>query len=253
MNDLAIQRGYGVFDFFRTVNSKFIFLDDHLDRLFYSAERMRLPVGKTKEELRGILSELAKQNKLPDSGIKVTLTGGYSADGYSIADPNLIIIQRQLTINDNTASPGIKLVTYEHQRQLPDIKTIDYLMAIWLKPYITGHGADDVLYYKNGIITECPRSNIFIVTKDERIITPAANILKGVNRKYILQLASKSYAVEERDISIEEAVNAKEVFITSTTKQVLPVIEIDQKKIGTGVPGNIALLLKKQLQELTYS
>jgi branched-chain amino acid aminotransferase len=213
---------------------------------------MRLPVGKTKEELKEILSELSQQNNISNSGIRVTLTGGYSADGYSLAAPNLIITQKKLSISDDIP-PAIKLVTYEHQRQLPDVKTIDYLMAIWLKPYITQHNADDVLYHTNGILSECPRSNIFIVTKDERIATPAVNILKGVNRNRILALASKNYAIEERDISIEDVLNAKEVFITSTTKQVLPVVEINGKKIAQGLSGTITLLLKKELQQLVYS
>ena len=252
MNDLAVQRGYGVFDFFRTINSKFVFIDDHLDRLFYSAQRMTLPLRKTKEELKGILSELSQQNNLPDSGIRVTLTGGYSADGYSLAAPNLIITQKKLPVSD-APLPGIKLITYEHQRQLPDVKTIDYLVAIWLKPYIVQHGADDVLYHSNGIITECPRSNIFIVTEDEKIATPAINILNGVNRKHILKLASKRYTVEERNISIEDVLSAKEVFITSTTKQVLPIVEVNGNKIADGIPGNITFLLRKELQQLVYS
>lgn len=253
MNDLAIQRGYAVFDFFRTINGKFIFLNDHLDRFFYSAERMHLPISYTKQELKEVLSELAERNKLPDSGIRVTLTGGYSTDGYSVASPNLVITQKGLPISDKDTPVGIKLVSYGHQRQLPEVKTIDYLMAIWLKPYIIQHGADDVLYHASGIITECPRSNIFMVTKDGTIATPATNILKGVNRKQLLELAPKFYKVEERNISIEELLNAKEVFITSTTKQVLPVIEINGMKIANGLPGNITLSLKKELQKLVYS
>ena len=214
---------------------------------------MRLPIGKSKEEIKGVLSELAAQNNIPDSGIRITLTGGYSADGYSLTTPNLIITQKRLEINANNGPTGIKLVTYEHQRQLPEVKTIDYLMAIWLKPYILDHGADDVLYHHNGIITECPRSNFFIVTKDDKIVTPANNILKGVNRKHILQLASKNYETEERDILIEEVMSAKEAFIISTTKGVLPVVEMNSKKIANGVPGKTTLLLGEKLQYLVQS
>ncbi|MES1220674.1 MAG: aminotransferase class IV, partial [Bacteroidota bacterium] len=93
VNDLAIQRGYGIFDFFRTINGRFIFIDDHLDRFFHSASKMRLPVNKTKDEFKALIAELAEKNKMPDSGIRVTLTGGYSADGYTVANPNLIITQ----------------------------------------------------------------------------------------------------------------------------------------------------------------
>lgn len=250
VNDLAIQRGYGIFDFFRTINGKFIFMDDHLDRFFYSASKMRLQVGKTKDELKALLAELADKNNMPNSGIRVTLTGGYSADGYAVSNPNLVITQKPLLIIEEDIQAGISLVSYEHQRQLPDVKTIDYIMAIWLKPYVLQHNADDVLYHKSRIITECPRSNFFIVTKDERVVTPANNILKGINRNKILRIAREKFTTEEKDISLDDAMTAKEAFITSTTKQVLPVLKIDGQVIGSGKPGETTLWLRKQMQQL---
>ncbi|MGC4034451.1 MAG: aminotransferase class IV [Chitinophagaceae bacterium] len=253
VNDLSIQRGYGIFDFFKTIDGKFIFLDDHLDRFYYSAERMRLPVGKTRQELVDILTELSIKNNLPDSGIKVTLTGGYSDDGYTLGSPNLIITQKNLTLNKSNTLPGLKLITWEHQRQMPDVKTIDYLMAIWLRPHILQQNADDVLYHTNGIVTECPRTNFFIVTKDNHVVTPAKKILKGITRKYVLQLAAEFYQVEERDISIEEVMNAKEAFIASTTKGITPISEVNANKIGNGNTGEITKTLQKHLQELVYS
>ncbi|MES1224398.1 MAG: aminotransferase class IV [Bacteroidota bacterium] len=250
VNDLAIQRGYGIFDFFRTINGKFIFIDDHLDRFFHSASKMRLPVNMAKDEFKALLAELAEKNKMPDSGIRVTLTGGYSADGYAVANPNLVITQKPLLITQEDIPSGISLVSYQHQRQLPDVKTIDYIMAIWLKPYITQHHADDVLYHRGGIVTECPRSNIFIVTQDEQLITPANNILKGINRNKILQIVGENFTTKEKDISLDDVISAKEVFITSTTKLVLPVLKVDGHLIGTGKPGQITLQLRKQLQQL---
>jgi branched-chain amino acid aminotransferase len=133
--DLSIQRGYGLFDFFKTINHKPVFCDDHLNRFFRSAERLRLHVGKTREELKAIVAGLQQRNDLADSGIRLTLTGGYSSDGYSLATPNLIITQQPLMIDLKAeCPPPIRIITYAHQRQLPDIKTIDYLMAIWLQP-----------------------------------------------------------------------------------------------------------------------
>jgi len=211
---------------------------------------MHLPVGKSREELKNVLHGLSVKNNIPDSGIKITLTGGYSEDGYSLKKPNLIITQKALSFSHNDFSKGLKLVTYGHQRQLPDVKTIDYLMAIWLKPFIAEKGADDGLYHKSGIVTECPRSNIFIVTNDDRIITPADNILKGVTRKHLIAVAKGKFVVEEKNVSIEDIVKAKEVFITSTTKQVLPVLQVDDHVIGNGKTGAITLWLKEQLSQL---
>jgi len=249
VSDLSIQRGYGIFDFFRTINNRSIHLDDHLERFFYSAERMRLPVGKTKEKLKEIISELIQKNNIPHSGIRITLTGGYSLDGYSLSRPNLIISQKPLTINDDVVST-IKLVSYAHQRQLPDVKSIDYMMAIWLKTYIEKKGADDLLYHTEGIVTESPRSNFFIVTADDKIVTPANNILKGINRKYVKGIAKKHFTFEERDITLGEAYHAKEAFLTSTTKLVLPVVKIDDKIIGNGKAGKTSLFIRQLLKDL---
>src|SRR6185312_6948690 len=134
-----------------------------------------------------------------------TLTGGYSPDGYTLSEPNLIITQNpiQLPMPD-VYEKGIRLVSYSHVRQMPDVKTIDYLMAIWLQPYVKEHNADDVLYQRDGLVSECPRSNFFIVTKDDKVITPAENILKGVIRGKVLALAQQIGPIEERPVSLDD-------------------------------------------------
>src|SRR5882757_1275611 len=81
VSDLAIQRGYGIFDFLKTIDRTPIFLDEHLNRFSHSAEQLRLPIQRSKEELHTILRLLMEKNNIPDSGIKLTLTGGYSPDG----------------------------------------------------------------------------------------------------------------------------------------------------------------------------
>lgn len=229
VGDLAIQRGYGVFDFFKVVNFVPVFLNEHLERFYFSAKEMRLKVPYSKDELKKIIFELLEKNHVSDTGVRITLTGGYSQDGYQLSNPNLIISLRSFNSPPvNELAKPIKLITYEHQRQLPHVKTIDYLMAIWLQPIVRQHNADDILYHQNGIVTECPRSNFFIVTNDDKIITPSENILKGVMRMKVLQAATLNYHVEERAVSIEEIKRAKEAFITSTTKTILPVHQVDE-------------------------
>lgn len=76
VTDLSIQRGYGIFDFFKTINGKPVFLDDHIARFYNSAQKMHLRISQTPEELKDIITELMQKNNLPDSGIKMTLTGG---------------------------------------------------------------------------------------------------------------------------------------------------------------------------------
>lgn len=233
VTDLSIQRGYGIFDYFMTLEGRPIFLDDHLDRFFHSAAQLRLPVSRTREELTAIIAGLQRRNDIPDSGIRMTLTGGYSADGYTLSQPNLIITQKPLdTAITPICEPPIRLVTYPHCRQMPGTKTIDYLMAIWLQPYIRQHGANDVLYHLGGIVSECPRSNFFIVTADNTVVTPAKNILLGITRMKILEVAATRFRTEQRDVTLEDIRMAKEAFVASTTKHVLPVSHVDGHPIG---------------------
>lgn len=228
VQDLSIQRGYGIFDFFKVQNSVPVFLEEHLSRFYFSAERMRLNCGYSNDELKKMIFELLKMNNASNTGVRITLTGGYSEDGYHLSKPNLIISLRSFSSpTKEQFEKGIKLITYEHQRQLPEVKSIDYLMAIWLQPFMKQNNADDVLYHQNGIVSECPRSNFFIVTNDDCIVTPSKNILKGVMRNKLIEIAKTGFKVEERDVTIEEIKSAKEAFITSTTKTILPVRQID--------------------------
>ena len=254
VSDLAIQRGYGIFDFFKTLDGKPIFLEDHLDRFFHSAAQLRLDIGRTRDELRLIIHELQEANRIPDSGIRITLTGGYSPDGYSLARPNLIITQQPLQVTVTEDLPrSIRLITWPHQRQMPDVKTIDYLMAIWLQPHIRDNGADDVLYYRDGLISECPRSNFFIVTPNDTVVTPYRHILKGITRIKLLEIAGLRYRVEQRDLHLDELKTAKEAFITSTTRQVVPVVQVDKQIIGGGASGEISRWLNNELYRLARS
>lgn len=250
ITDLSIQRGYGIFDFFKTVQGKPIFLEDHLDRFFNSATKMHLTIKQSRAELKTILSELILKNNIPDSGIKITVTGGYSADGFTQpADSNLIITQYPFTIPMEFNPKGISIITYDYQRQLSEMKTIDYSMAIWLQPLIKEKGADDVVYHHNGLLKETPRANFFIVSADQEVITAKNNVLKGVIRKNILNLQNPGFKITERDFTLEELTDASEAFITSTTKHILPVLKIDGKPVGDGKAGPVSAHLSKSLLE----
>ena len=106
-SDLAIQRGYGIFDFLVTVNGKPIFLEDNLLRFYSSAQSMHLPVTLNQKELIGAIDQLMGKNQLPNSGIRLTLTGGNSPDGYSIGNPNLIISQSPFNYQNQVFENGL--------------------------------------------------------------------------------------------------------------------------------------------------
>jgi D-alanine transaminase/branched-chain amino acid aminotransferase len=249
VNDLSIHRGYGIFDFFKVIGNRPIFIDDHLNRLYRSAAAMNLDAGLDRQVLNQAIDRLMEKNHLPDSAIKIILTGGYSADGYTMGAPNLIIIQTPFKMENPEEAKPIKLVTYQHLRQLPAIKTIDYLQAVLLRQFIKDNQADEVLYHYDNQISECPRANFFIVT-DEEIITPKDNILAGITRSKILQLSIENYRVVERNISLGDLRNAREAFISSSTKNASAVIAVDGKNIGDGKPGKITRLINEKLAEL---
>ena len=181
-----------------------------------------------KQQLEAVIVELIRKNEAVHCGIRLSLTGGYSPDGYNPAEPNLVVsVHRFQLPTPDDFSRGIRLMSHAYQRQLPHIKTIDYLMAVMLQPRLKEINADDILYHQDGNITECPRANFFIVTAANKLVTPSLNILKGITRARILNAATSLMEVEERNLSMEELKSAKEAFITSTTKMVLPVQAVD--------------------------
>ena len=166
VGDLALQRGYAAFDFFRIKNNQPLFLDDHLSRFFNSAASMYLQPAQTKEGLKEIIYELLEYNNLQESGIRMILTGGYSPDSYGPVTPNFIITQHQIRLpSDEKYTSGIKVITHEYLRDLPGVKSINYLMGIWLQQKARAQNAEDILYHKQGIVSELPRANVFIVTR----------------------------------------------------------------------------------------
>ena len=234
VGDLLVQRGYGIFDYLRVSNNKPLFIEAHLDRLFNSAEIMRLSIALSKEELKKIVADLIQKNNIPFSGIRLIIAGGDAPDGYTITKPHLIIIQQPLDAPPaQMATKGIQLVSHFYQRQLAEVKTTDYLMAIHLQPWMKSQGGDDILYYNNDTVSECPRSNIFMVSQDNTIVTPARNMLKGITRKNIIAVAEAHHLkLEQRDISLSEMKKAKEVFITSSTKRIIPVSRLDEQNFS---------------------
>lgn len=252
INDLSITRGYGIFDYFKTLQNQPIFWEDNLDRFFHSAKLMELPVHYTREEIKVMIVKLMSENNIPESGIKLLLTGGYSADGYSIGKPNLLITQHPLKRDIQAERRGLKLISYDFHRPFGTVKSIDYVMGIQALKKAKEAGANDVVYTQNGLVSECPRSNIFFVTKDEKIITPGGDVLRGITKMHIIEMAKGRFNIEERDVTTDEMKNAVEAFITSTTKNITPILTIDDIVYGSA-PGTITKKLQTQFERLIYS
>ena len=248
VRDLSIQRGYGVFDFFKIKDGHPFFLNDYLERFYNSAKIMHLTVPYSPEELKSIIYQLIQKNNIEESGIKIILTGGYSEDGYQPAEPNLILTQHPLTLPaKEQIEKGVKIIAHDYVRDLPAAKTINYSMGIWLINQVKIQQAYDVLYYQNNIVSEFPRCNFFIVKKDNTVVTPVDRVLRGITRKNILKLAAHRYKAEEGIITLDDIREAKEAFLTSTTKRIVPIVQINNTLINDGKPGAVSLSLLEDL------
>ncbi len=251
VNDLALLRGYGAFDYFLVGDRRPFFLDDYIDRFLRSAHslHLELPVGKL--EIKTQIIELIEANQASEAAIRLVLTGGYAEDGYTPVSPNLIVLEHpRPQLPPEKYQRGVKLITHAYVREMPSIKTINYVTGIWLLPQLREAGALEPLYHHGGFISETVRSNFFIVDRDDRLITPSDNILMGITRKKVLEIARQYLTVEERPLRLEELTEAKEAFLSSSNKQILPVVKIDNLTIGDGKPGDITKRIMDQFQDL---
>lgn len=252
VTDLAIQRGYGIFDFLKVIKGKPIFIEEHFQRFYNSAREMNLDIKLGRSELQKAVATLLEKNNNPNSSLKMILTGGYSEDGYLIGTPNLIMVQTAFEYDASSFYSGLNLLSHNYQRQLPSVKTIDYIQAIHLQPLLHLKQADDLLYHNNGEVRECPRANVFIV-KNNKVLTPHTAILKGITRSKILDIKIEDITIAEKDFSIDDFATADEAFISSSTKNVLPILSLDGKPIGNGKPGKITTMLNEKLLTIINS
>lgn len=250
VGDLAIQRGYGLFDFFMVKKGQPLFLTDYLDRVELSARTLNLELPFSREELKRQVFQVIRANGLAEAGLKIVVTGGYASDGYSPSTPNVLILELPpLTYPTDRYEAGVKLMLFEYHRTFPTAKTINYIVGINLLPQMRAAGAEDVLFHSGGHIYETTRANFFIVAHDGAIVTAGDGILKGVTRKHTIKAARQHYKVEERPLAFDEVRTAKEAFITSSTKRVMPVVRLDGITIGDGKPGPVSRHLLQLLME----
>lgn len=254
VSDLALLRGYGVFDFLAVRFGKPLFLDEYLARFARSAGILGLELPFSLLAMKEMVQTLVQVNGLQDAGIRLVLTGGYAEDGFTPTHPNFIILEHYLAPRSETIwNTGIKMMSHAYQRELPEAKSINYLTGIQLLSQLNRTGAAEALFHDKGWVRESARSNIFIVNEHGRLVTPENKILHGITRQRILQSAGHIIDTETRDIALEEVYAAREVFIASTTKGNLPVHQVDEYVIGNGKPGPVTKaiidLLDAQIEE----
>lgn len=252
INDVAVLRGYSAFEALRTYNRRPFHLDKHLTRLYRSAELIELEIPWSRESLAAIIREVIERNTYKHAAIRILVTGGESEDSIlPTRNPTLAVLITALGERDmERFAQGYRLITTRLQRTEPDAKTTNYLVAIRALKEAARRNASDALYVdEQGHVLEATRSNFFIFRGDT-LITPGAGVLKGITRNVVLDLAMERFPIEERPILLDELALADEAFITSSSKEIMPVVQIDELKIGKGLPGRRTYELEQRFIEM---
>jgi D-alanine transaminase/branched-chain amino acid aminotransferase len=237
VSDLGLLRSFAAFDYLRTYNGRPFHLPDHLRRFRNSADGLGLKLAYSDDEIAAVILEILERSGLPDAGVRLVITGGNSPDSMTVVEPNFLITTEKLPQYPAAYyENGVKLITNEYLRDVPALKSTGYLNAIKLLPLVKQHDAHDVLYCHDGNVLELTRNNIFLFRGDT-LITPKDSILLGVTRKVLLELCRDVFPIEERAVHTDELALADEVFLSGTTKGVMPVVRIDDTMIGPGTVG----------------
>jgi branched-chain amino acid aminotransferase len=253
VDDLSILRGIGVFDLLRTYDGKPYFLDAHIDRLVASAEKIDLPLPWSHTEISDIVRKTLAKNDIPEANIRIVVTGGSSKDFMTPSgNPRLLVLVSPIPrLPEQWYTKGVKIISWEVERPIPGAKSIDYISASLALKKAAAQNAIEALYTdRNGLALECTTANIFAFIKGT-LVTPGRGILSGVTRKVVLQLAKGLFPIEIRDITQKELMTADEIFITGTSKGVVPVVQVDDSIIGTGLPGQHTKRLMEEMRRHT--
>lgn len=240
--DIGILRGYSVYDGMALINGKVLRFSDHWQRFNQGAEALSLKVLISKEELEQKIIEITQKSGFSTrANIRLILTGGETIGGidYDHEKPTFYAVaEKWEPLPNEYYEKGTKLVTSRHMREMPKFKTTNYIEAVKLQKMRKEEEAVEILYMFEGEVLECATSNIFLV-KDNVLITPATDILGGITRKIVLELADGNYKIEQRKVAEGELKSADEVFITSSFKDVVPIVKIDDFSISNGEVGPV--------------
>ena len=239
VNDLAVLRGFGVFDFLRTYGGRPFHLREHLERLRHSAQQIGLPCPWSVEELKEIVGQTQQRNSHTEANIRIVVTGGASEDFITPgARPRLIVMVSPLIVMPaEWYTHGVKIITASLERLLPGAKSIDYIPAILALRRAAEQEAVEAVYIDGrSHVLEGTTSNLFI-SNGKRFVTPDRGVLSGITRKVVLELVQSRFPLERRDISLAELLAAEEIFLCSSNKEVVPVVKVDETVIGSGKPG----------------
>lgn len=239
INDVGLLRAYSVFESLRTYDRRPFHLDEHLNRLYHSAELIELDIPWSRGQIADVVREVIGRNPYLHAAIRILVTGGVSEDGIlpSGAQTLAVLITPLPERGMERFARGYKLITTRLQRVAPEAKTTSYVAAVRALKEAARQGAEDALFVnEQGHVLESTRSNFFIFEGDT-LVTPREEVLIGITRNVVLELARGRFQVEERPILLAELGEADEAFVTASSKEIVPVVQIDDLVIGNGKPG----------------
>jgi len=260
--DHGFLYGDGVFEGIRAYGGRVFRLDQHLDRLWAGARTLMLEIPLGRDELRQAVLATLRANGLRDAYIRLVVSrgvGDLGLDPRKCPRPSVIIITDTISLYPGELyEKGMEVVTVStrkniHQALNPNIKSLNYLNQILGRLEVNRMGAPEgIMLTHDGYVAEATADNVFIVAKGTLITPPPiAGILVGITRNAVLELAAREgVPAEERLFTLHTLYNADECFLTGTGAEVVPVVRVDGRPIGGGVPGQITLRLMKAFREL---
>lgn len=263
IEDRGYQFADGVYEVVPVFDGILVDEDLHLDRLDRSLGELRIAQPMSRPALKLVSRELMRRNGLTNGMLYMQITRGVAPRDHKFPKastrPALVMTTRQTKPHSEQAlSEGLKAITVPDQRwDRCDIKSVSLLPNILGKQAAVEAGAYEAWQVdRDGMVTEGTSTNAWIVTRDNKVVTRDAShsILNGITRIALLRLIrQEGYALEERAFSVEEALGAREAFLTSSTSFVLPITQLDGKPIGNGHPGILTGKLRQHYLDYMQS
>ena len=262
--DHGLLYGDGVFEGIRAYEGRVFKLEEHLRRLEDSAKAILLKIPLNRDEMRAAVLKTCQRNKMKAGYLRLVVTRGKGYLGLSpdrCKKPTVIIIASELELYpEKYYREGLRVVTVPTWRNSPAaldpaIKSLNYLNNILAKIEGQQAGAQEVILLNpQGMVAECSGDNIFLI-RDQVLITPklSSGALNGITRNTVLEIAQEAgWKTREDDVRRYDLFTAEEMFLTGTGAEVIPVVEVDGRAIGTGKPGkHTADLIRRYHQLVT--
>ncbi|MDI6869001.1 MAG: D-amino-acid transaminase [Coprothermobacterota bacterium] len=257
IEDRGFQFADGVYEVVRVYDGKPFTFREHLKRLRQSATQIELDFKIKDDELEEIGQKLVSRSGLKDAELYIQITRGVAPRSHvfpkEISPTVLLSIRSVRPLPEGALENGLSAITLPDERwSRCHIKSISLLPNVLAKEKARRVGAYEAIFIRNGIVTEGASSNVFLLLEGV-LRTPPADwrILRGITRDLVLKIAgSEGLPFKEEEFGLEKLYSAEEVFITSTAIEILPVVEIDKRKIGTGKPGAVQSLLYQKFKQL---